>query len=192
MRIRRLFFSIALVFISACSTTPTRNYLLDVTLPAKIPAGKTDKVLQVSMPQAAPGFDSPALIYVRTPHVLEHYSQNQWVDTPARMLLPLIVWMIEATGQFGAVLSATTPNLTGELRLDTEIVRLQQEFSTQPSQVRLVLRVQLLDLIVNQVVATRLFEIVEPAPTDDAAGGVLATHRAVAKVLEELAKFLIF
>lgn len=188
---RRILLNCCFLLLVACSTTPTRNYLLDVTLPAKIPTGKTEKVLQISMPQAAPGFDSAALVYVRTPYVLEHYSQNQWVDTPARMLLPLLVWMMEATGKFGAVLSATAPNLTGELRLDTEIVRLQQEFFTKPSQVHLVLRVQLLDLVANRVVATRLFEIIEPATTDDAAGGVSATNRAIGKVLEELAQFLL-
>ncbi len=168
-----------------------RSYLLDIPLPTIPPANPTGKTLLVSMPKAAPGFDTPGQVYIRTAYQLEYYSKSQWVDTPARMLLPLLVHRLEVTGQFQAVLSATTSTIASDLRLDTEIVRLQQEFLTYPSQVRLVLRAQLLDMEARKVIATRVFEIVENALSENAEGGLLATNQAVARVLKDLAAFIV-
>lgn len=189
---------IALFPLTACSvlssadTESPRTYLLDIPPTTHKQATQTTegKTLLVSMPQAAPGFDTPALVYIRTPHLIEYYSKSQWVDTPARMLLPLLVQNLETSNLFSAVLSAATSPVTGELRLDTEIVRLQQEFLTEPSQVRLILRVQLLDMVSRQVVATQTLEVVEDAPTEDAQGGIAATNQAVARMLKKLTTFL--
>ena len=48
-------------------------------------------VLLVSPPQAEPGFETQRMAYVRRPYQLEYYAVNQWADTPARMLAPLMV-----------------------------------------------------------------------------------------------------
>jgi cholesterol transport system auxiliary component len=177
--------------VPATADTFKRTYLLDVPLPTIAPVNQTGKMLLVSMPKAAPGFNTPAQVYIRTPYQLEYYGKSQWVDTPARMLLPLLVLHLEATGQFKAVLSAMTSTFASELRLDTEIVRLQQEFLTYPSQVRIVLRAQLLDMEARQVLATRVFETTENARGENAEGGMLATNRAVARLLKKLTAFIV-
>lgn len=175
----------------ATAATPEQTYLLDIPLPTIPPANPTGKTLLVSMPQAAPGFDTPAQVYIRTPSRLEYYSKSQWVASPARMLLPLLISRLEATGQFKAILSAVTSSpIISEWRLDTEIIRLQQEFLTEPSQVRLVLRAQLLDLVARQVLATQTFEITKSAPSQDAEGGLLATNQVVAQLLKKIAEWV--
>ena len=186
----------------SAANTYKRMYLLDVvpllTVPPPNPTGKT---LLVSIPKAAPGFDTPALLYIcdnsrnkkcgkSNRYELKAYANSQWIDTPARMLLPLMVHHLEATGLFGAVLSAATSPVVGELRLDTEIIRLLQEFKTYPSQVRLILRVQLLDMVARQVVATRVFEVVENTRSENAEGGMEATNLAVTRLLKKLVTFL--
>ncbi len=185
-----LFWMSACSVISVADSDIPRTYLLDIPLPAIPATPPHGKTLLVAMPQAAPGFNTPGLAYVRSPYILEYYSKNQWVDTPARMLLPLLVHRLEASGLFGAILSAATSPVAGEWRLDTEIVRLQQEFLTEPSQVRLILRVQLLDMAARQVIATQLFEILENSPSEDAEGGVFATNQAIARVLNEIIAFI--
>lgn len=182
------------IFLIVCNlptVAQTKTYLLDIPLP-DIPfpnyAGRT---LLVSMPKAAPGFDTSSLVYIHKSHVLEYYRKSQWIDTPARMLLPLLVLQLEATGKFRAVLSASTSPIACELRLDSEIVRLQQEFQTEPSIVRLVLRVQLLDMAVRRVVATKVFEIQKSTQSEDAEGGVIAANQAVKKVLNDLTAFVV-
>jgi cholesterol transport system auxiliary component len=176
--------------ISAADSNIPRTYLLDIPLPTLSPPPPHGKTLLVAVPQAAAGFDTPRLAYVRTPYVLEYYTQSQWVDTPARMLLPLLVTHLEASGLFGAVLSAATSPVVGEWRLDTEIVRFQQEFLTEPSQIHLILRIQLLDMVARQVVATGILEIKENSPSEDAEGGVLAANQVVAQALNGVVAFL--
>jgi cholesterol transport system auxiliary component len=123
---------------------------------------------------------------VKKAHELRHYARADWVEPPARMVGPLLVRALERTGRFQAVVAAPGGVAAG-LRLDTEIVRLQQEFTEKPSRVRFTLRAQLADVAAGRVLGTRELEAVEPAPSDDAYGGVLAANRAVRRVLEEAA-----
>ncbi len=172
----------------------TKYYLLDIPWEETLilPNNAAAKInLLVSIPTAAPGFDKRALVYFNQQYEVKYHKKAQWVETPARMLLPLLVHHLEMTGQFKAVLAASTSPIYAGLRLDTEIVRLQQEFFTEPSQVHLVFRAQLLDMDARQVLATRVFEITENALSEDAEGGMLATNRAVARLLKLVTKFVI-
>ena len=90
-------------------------------------AAATAPTLIINPPHAAAGFDSPRIIYVRETHKLEYFAHSEWVDTPARMLAPLIVAAVENSGAFRAVV-LTPSAAAGDLRLDTEIIRLQHEF----------------------------------------------------------------
>jgi cholesterol transport system auxiliary component len=194
--IERGFFTPLFVFIFLISchfsaVAETKTYLLDIPLPEIPSPNPMGRTLLISMPKAAPGFDTSSLVYIHKSHILEYYKKSQWIDTPARMLLPLLVLQLEATGKFKAVLSASTSPIACELRLETEIVRLQQEFQTEPSLVRLVLRTQLLDMAVRRVVATQVFEIEKSTQSEDAEGGVIAANQAVKKALTDLAAFIV-
>ena len=145
--------------------------------------------LIINPPQAAAGFDSQRIIYVREPHKLDYFAHSQWVDPPARMLGPLLLAEIERSGAFRAVV-LTPGAAAGDLRLDTEIIRLQHEFQTQPSRVRFTLRATLVENKTRHVLAGREFEAVAPASSDDPYGGVMAANQAVQTVLENLAQFL--
>jgi cholesterol transport system auxiliary component len=144
--------------------------------------------LMIDPPHAAAGFDSQRIIYVREPHKLEYFAHSEWVDPPARMLAPLLVAAIEHTGAFRAVV-LTPSAASGELRLDTEIVRLQQEFGSLPSRVRFTLRAYLVEEKTRRVLAWREFEAVVAAASENPYGGVVAANRAVQTVLEDLAAF---
>lgn len=78
-----------------------------------------------------------------------------------------------------------------DLRLDINLIRLQQEFFQQPSQVRVTLRAKLIDVASSHILSTQLFEAVEPAPSEDAAGGVQAANLAVARLLREVTEFVL-
>ena len=144
--------------------------------------------LIINPPHAASGFDSQRIIYVRAVHQLEYFANSEWVDTPARMLAPLIVAAVENSGAFRAVV-LTPGAAAGDLRLDTEIQRLQQEFGSQPSRLRFTLRATLVDDTTRQVLAWREFNETVAAPSDDPYGGVIAANQAVQAVLKQLADF---
>lgn len=163
-------------------------YLLDAR-PAigKAPA-QTGVVLAVGMPRARPGFETPRMAYVRQPHELQYFTKSRWADTPARMLSPLLVQALEQGGAFGAVVH-NPGAVAGTLRLDTELVRMQQEFQTEPGRVRLTLRAQLVDVRERRVIATREFEEVEAVAAGNAYAGVTALNRALDRMLPRLAEF---
>ena len=156
--------------------------------PARAPTSGTAPTLVVSPPYAAAGFDSQRIMYVRQAHTLEYYAHNEWVDTPARMLAPLIVAAAARSGAFSAVV--LTPSIaSGELQLDTQVRRLQHEFLGSPSRVRFTLRATILDSATRRVIAEREFEAVAAAPSEDPYGGVVAANLAVRSVLASLADF---
>ena len=144
--------------------------------------------LVVSPPHAAAGFDSRRMIYLRQADKHEYFAHNEWVDTPARMLAPLIISAVESSGAYRAVVATPSP-ASGEIRLDTEVLRLQHDFSSTPSQVRFTLRAYLVENATRRVIATREFDAVVPAASEDPHGGVVAASKAVRKVLGELSAF---
>lgn len=168
-------------------------FALDDTAPPAAPTATPSAsapTLIVSTPRAAAGFDTPRIVYLRKAFEVEAFAYSQWVDTPALMLAPLMVKTIERTGAFRAVLRAPTA-ASGELRLDTELVRLQHEFGAQPSRVRLTLRAVMLDNATRLVIARREFDTSVPSESEDAYGGVVAANQAVKTVLAELAAFCV-
>ena len=192
---------LSLMAVGACNTlrpaaTPhPAFYSLDsaqraAPAPVRSTARPAAPTLIINPPHAAAGFDSSRIIYVREAHKLEYFAHSEWVDPPARMLAPLLVAAIENTGTFRAVVQ-TPSAAAGDLRLDTEIIRLQHEFQTQPSRVRFTLRAYLVDNTTRRVLAWREFEAAVPATSEDPYGGVMAANLAVQAVLEDLSAFCV-
>lgn len=163
-------------------------FALDPAFEGGAAASPDGPVLAIGRVREDPGFDSARMAYVRKPHELEYFARNKWVDAPGKMLAPLLERALESSGAFRAVLPSPG-TVAGDFRLDAQVVRLQQEFLSTPSVVRLTLRAQLVDLAAKRIVATRQFEAVEAATGDDPYGGVVAANRAVRRVLGEVAAF---
>lgn len=192
---RLLAAGLCLATLCACNalrptTTPhPAFYALDstqITTTAEIPASAP--TLLINPPHAAAGFTSPRIIYVREAHQLEYFANSEWTDSPARMLAPLLVAAVTNSGAFRAVV-LTPSAAAGDLRLDTEIIRLQHEFVTQPSRARFTLRAYLVDNKARKVIAWREFDTTVAADSEDAYGGVIAANRAVAIALKNLSIF---
>ncbi len=165
-------------------------YALDIPQRAA-PAGvatTTAPTLTINPPHAAAGFDSARIIYVRETHKPEYFAHSTWIDPPARMLAPLLVSAIESTGAFRAVVQKPG-TATGDFRLDTEILRLQQDFRTSPSRAHFTLRAYLVEEKTRRVVAWQEFDAAVPVTSEDPYGGVVAANQAVGIVLERLATF---
>jgi cholesterol transport system auxiliary component len=166
---------------------PVRTYLLAPDLPpaSLSPRGPT---IAVSRPEAAAGYGSPRMAYVERDYRLDYFADNAWVDTPANMLHPLLAKALRATGRFRAV-AEDVRGLEMDLRLDTLIVELRQDFRRRPSRGSILLRAHLVDPERRRLVATRSFQGDARAPSDDPYGGVVAINRALRQLLEELAAF---
>lgn len=186
----------SVMLLAGCTGLPppqvesTNTYVLDAQPAIKAAQAKRDLVLAVSMPRARPGFDTPRMAYLRQPHELDYFAANQWADTPARMIGPLLAQALEQTGGFRAVVQAPGA-VPADVRLDTELIRLQHDFSTQPSRIQLTLRAQLIDVRAKRVLAVKLLDETENAASDDPYGGVTAANRALQRVLAQLTDFCV-
>ncbi len=190
---RFIVLTVSFFMLTACSWVSfeeaPKTYVLDAVVMPQSTAVRYG-VLQVAMPRAQPGFDTPYIAYTRAPLELDYYTKSQWADTPAKMLAPLVVTALESTGGFRAVVIPPAPS-SASLRLEIDIIRLQQEFLQQPSRVRLTLRAKLFDVASRHVLGTQIFEAVANAPTENAYGGVQAANSAVQQVLQELQGFVL-
>lgn len=160
---------------------------LDLLHPPAPPPAPAPTLI-VTPPRAASGFNSQRIVYLRQAHQLEYYAHSEWIDTPARMLAPLIATTVARRGAYRAVV-LTPSAASGDLRLDTEIVRLQHDLRSQPSAVRFTLRALVVDNGSRQVLARSEFDVTVPVTSEDPYGSVIAANRAVQAVLERLASF---
>jgi cholesterol transport system auxiliary component len=149
-----------------------------------------DGTLLISPPRARPGFDSPRMAYVERPYTLNFFTRSRWVDAPARLLGPLMMSCLAQTRGFRAVTLGPT-SLAADWRLDADIESFEQEFTRRPSEYRVALGVQLVNMRTGGIVGQRSFEQVTAAPSDDPYGGVVAANRALAAVLSELARWTV-
>ena len=186
----------SLILISACSglrspPAPAVNlYILDAHSSVALGSPSSNVVLAVSMPRSSPGFDTTHMFYQRQPHQVEYFALNRWLDTPAHMLEPLLLQSLEISHAFGAVVPSSG-QVVANIRLDTDLVRLQQDFSSKPSRVQLTLRAQLVDISAKRVLAVKVFDVIENANSDDAQGGVVAANLALKNVLDQVVDFCI-
>jgi len=176
--------------LSAPQTTQQNIYVLEVQAAPKVSSARRDLTLAVSTPQARPGFDTSQMAYVQQAFELNYFVTSRWADEPAHMLEPLLVQALEQSEAFRGVVPAqgTVP---ADVRLDTELLRLQQDFTTRPSRVLLTLRVQLIDVRNKRVLAVKQFDEAETAASENAYGGVTAANRALQRLLGQLAEFCI-
>jgi cholesterol transport system auxiliary component len=197
----RLAASLCVVSLGACSvlgkasTPPPAFYALDgapAPTTGQVPGSAPGSTLTliVSPPQAASGFDSQRIVYLRKAHQLEYFAHSEWIDPPARMLGPLLVSAAQQTGDFAAVVLASG-TAAGDLRLNTEILQLQHNFEMRPSRVQFTLRAYLTDEKTRRVLAWQTFHGEAPAPNETPQGGVVAANEVVQAVLTQLAQFLV-
>lgn len=195
----RMLMVVCTIALGACSllktstTEPPSFYSLNSapTALVRAPEGATGTLptLIITPTRAAAGFDSQRIIYLRNDNQLEYFAHSEWVDTPARMLGPLLASAMERTGIFGAVV-ATPAAASVDLRLETEIIRLQHNFQINPSRVQFTLRAFLLDEKTRRVLAWRELRGEAVTASDTPQGGVAAANEAVQAVLVELAQFV--
>lgn len=168
------------LLLASCAAQPDfRLYSLDV------PSGQAGNPLplkiSVSRPTAEPGYDTASMAYTTREHEIAYYSRNRWVESPDRMLFPILVDSLSR--RFETVLKAPA---AADMRLETDIVMLRQEFSGNSSRIHLVIRVQ---LVKGEKILSKKFEALEDCTENDPYGGVIAANRAVSMLVREIARF---
>jgi cholesterol transport system auxiliary component len=167
----------------------TKNALNKV--PLDLPSETTHSVtLLVLIPEATPVYASTRMVYTTDAYQVAYFRQNEWAETPAQMIQPLIVTAMSNTHYFSEVLSP--PHFDRHtFVLRSEVLELKQDFTSEPAMLQLAIRFHLIREATNQVIATKELSVREPMRERNPHAGVVAANEAIAKVLRELASFII-
>ncbi|HJY77416.1 MAG TPA: ABC-type transport auxiliary lipoprotein family protein [Burkholderiales bacterium] len=167
----------------------TRKEVLSET-PLELPVETTRATsLLVLVPQTRPIYDTTQMAYSTRPYEIAYFSETEWAEKPSRMIQGLLVETLRNTHYFSAVL---TPPYSGRYThvLRSEILELRQDFTSQPAMLQLDMRFQLSGAT-GKLIASKDISIREPMREKTASAGVVAANQATAKLLRELARFVV-
>lgn len=169
---------------------PTHLYQLQFEAPlteiSSTPEGERHGTVMVEQPQVDAGYGTTAMAYRRAPWEINYYAQSRWVDDPALMLREALTSALNEVGPFREAIE-TPSGITADYSLQTDLLRLEQDFSSAPpSRERLVVRVKLVDLTRGVLLASRVLNLSAAAPTEDAHGGVVAANKALRQLAAEV------
>jgi cholesterol transport system auxiliary component len=160
-------------------------------IPLDLPAEKTrSATLLVLAPETRPSYDTTQMAYTTQAYQIAYFSEHEWAETPSQMVLPLIVATLRNTHYFQEVLPV--PHVGRHtFVLRTEILELQQDFTSEPAMLRLTMRFSLNREATHQLIATKEVSLREPMRERNPSAGVVAANDATAKILRELARFVV-
>lgn len=148
------------------------------------------KTIMVAQPDASGPFNTTQMAYTTERYQMAYFAKNRWVDTPPQMLQPLIVQTLQNTHYFAAVGTIKSGGCY-QYALYTQLLNFEQVFQGRSSSMHIALRAQLVRNSDHRVMATKEFAVIEPSPENSPYGGVIAANRGVAKILAQLAKFVL-
>ncbi|ARB90785.1 ABC-type transport auxiliary lipoprotein family protein [Legionella longbeachae] len=181
------------VILSACS--PVRisvkdQYQLSAFSAKQLAKKPMPITLLVTAPDAAGGYQTEQMLYIKRPYELEAFAKNAWVNPPADMLYPLILQSLQKTNLFEAVTSNAYA-LGADYRLDSQLLYLNQNFLKKPSVIEFSVKIVLTHVSDNKILGSRIINLSVPCPSDTPYGGVIAANKATQIFTAELAHFVV-
>jgi cholesterol transport system auxiliary component len=126
------------------------------------------------------------MAYRTSAHELRYFARQRWVDRPVRLIEQAL---LDGLAAGGASLVAPGSGVQPDYRLLTDLVRLEQDFTGTPSRMRLVLRVQLVEVRERRLLGSETLRLEQAAPSGDAAGGVVAANELLEQAVVQVASF---
>ena len=133
-------------------------------------------------------YDADQIVFSRSAGTRGQYQFARWTERPGKRFADLMrarldrqgIWHVSASGGY----------VRGDLLLDTELVELYHDATSNPGEVRLALRAELVDLKQRTLLGRRVFEQQVPLTRFDAAGAAQASSQAVGRTLDALTAWL--
>ena len=187
---KKLLLLFSLILLSACQPVglPAVNTFTFQPQYLTTHVATINKVLFVATPTAAPGFKTNKIAYSERAFQIKYFTRNEWIDPPAQMLLPVLAEALQRSHRFkSVVIEPFTGN--ADLRLDTQILQLIQQFNgPHSSNFLVVIRGQLLDLHSGRVLASRIFSYSQPVG-HKIYDAIIAANLALSKILDSMTHF---
>jgi cholesterol transport system auxiliary component len=133
-------------------------------------------------------YDTDQLIFCRSAATRGQYQYARWTERPGKRFADLMRTRLDRQGAWNV--TAAGGYARADVLLDTKLVEFYHDATSEPGQVRLVLRAELVDLKQRTLLGRRVFEQQVALTTYDAAGAAKASSLAVSRVLDELTFWL--
>lgn len=188
-----ILFTASFTLLSACSaikTPVTHQYQLNAFSSEKIAHSPSRSTLLITPTEAVNGYQTEQMQYSTEPYSLNNFVKNSWFSPPATMFYPLLIQSIQHSGYFHAISSGAYNSRT-DYRLDTQLLKIQQNFMTKPSVLEFKIKVVLSHVNDNQIIASKIFSQYIPCSKDSPYGGVIAANQATKKLTHDITHFLI-
>jgi cholesterol transport system auxiliary component len=167
-------------------------YVLNDVAPAPAAASLPDRAdartLLVLDTTTGGFYDTDQIVFSRSGDTRGQYQFARWTERPGKRFADLMRSRLERQGAWRV--SAAGGYVRGDVLLDTELVEFYHDAASEPGQVRLVLRAELVDMKQRTLLGRRVFEQQVPVTRYDAAGAAQASSLAVSHVLDELTAWL--
>jgi cholesterol transport system auxiliary component len=183
----RFFIIFLSILLAACGpvSVPVDN-LYQISDYAYVKTKKPNLSLIISAPTAVAGYQTSDMLYVDKPYEIASFVHNSWQRPPNVMLYSLLLQSLQHN--FGIVTTVLSSDVAN-YRLDTEIIKLQQNFLDEQSHIDFVVRVTVVANTDEKVIFTKTFSYSEKSDKTPV-GGVIATNAVVKKFTEELSEVL--
>lgn len=172
----------------------TRYYAIDVHTPrleTVTPKGPRFDSLEIAIVQPTRLTNSSAIFYLENGHRQQPYAYSRWYETLGSMLENKLLLAFEKA-QVAETVTGSVSGARADFRLEIAILDAIHDFTGQkPSRVRLSCTASLLDKRTGESLASKLFEVVVPAPTDDAEGGVAAFNEAADRIVTDIVRWAV-
>lgn len=185
--------TLTLFFLTGCSPIKSvikNQYQLNTYSKKQLSHTASRTSILVTAPEAVSLYRTDQMFYIKKPYEIGAFAHNAWIDPPADMLFPLIVQSLEQSGYFYAVASSTSSEQTN-YRLDTQLLKLQQNFLKKPSTLDFAVKIVLTDNHENRVIASRVINQQIPCSSETPYGGVIAANRATMIFTTQLTDFVV-
>jgi cholesterol transport system auxiliary component len=169
----------------------TNQYKLDLYHQKHVSSrSATRQTILITQPDAVAGYQTDQMMYVKKRFAISSFAHSAWTGPPADMLLPLMLQSIQDLGYFYAVSSSLSSEQT-DYRLDTQLISLQQNFLTSPSNIDFIAKITLMDVANNKVMASKIISLHIPCPQESPYGGVIAANNATKEFTAQLSIFIL-
>lgn len=186
-----IFFSILLTGCFSPVSLPQKNlYTLAANTKSQVAKYHSTKTLLVMATQATDELSTQKIAYVNKPYQLAYFTKNSWIAEPADQLTAIITNTLQQTHYFKAVVTTPFVGVT-DLKLNTYLYQLQQNFLVNPSVEQFKLSAQLVNAATGKLIAEKTFQYAIQAPSNNPYGGVVAANKAVQQMLQGLVNFVL-
>jgi len=190
---KKLMMIVGMMSLFACSPvkTPLTNQFQLKAYSQKVwSKGARSHSILVTEPQVVAGYETEKMLYVNETFSLKSFANNAWIAPPAQMLYPLLIESLQASHVFRVVANTLYAEPVG-YRLDTQLLKLQQNFMHKPSTLELSVKAVLTDVKQQKIIASKIITYRIPCTKDTPVGGVIAANQATESLTNAITGFVL-